>query len=202
MAILEKSSEEASVLDKIKKTIPAATYKENLIRIHGLYVTLYGKTYVNEAFGWYKKPFESTKDTRFFECLIELGFSLYLLARMVIESVKPDEESRFANLVSLKTEFATCDSLPADPKKSLFSGKEKEGPARAREAFKFFKEKVVSIDIVREDTLERVFFPKLPICFHLKKSVHPSNDEDQGGVHQHGGQALVEDEAAQAGGGL
>jgi hypothetical protein len=98
MAILEKSSEDTSVLEKIKKTIPASTYKENLIRIHELYVSLYGNNYVNEAFGWYKKSFETAKNKRSFECLIELGFSLYLLAKMAMDSVTPEEESRFSNL--------------------------------------------------------------------------------------------------------
>jgi hypothetical protein len=59
---------------------------------------------------------------------------------------------------------------------STVSLKQKQAATNSREAFKFFKEKIVSIDIVRAETLERVFFPKLPICFHLKKSVGHSND--------------------------
>ena len=190
MAVLERVEPQSQIIDRLKKTVPISVLIENLVRIHHNFKSIYGKSYVKESFGWAFKEYNKQIDDKYYACIIENGFYIYLFAKTIVDSVREEEEERYVRHTVLRGDIEMCDDKQRYNMKHLekMSRMKKNGAGqdssvfeegveqlkakeRVRKALKFFKLKVLNIDIVRDRKLEKVYFPKLPLCFNLPKKV-------------------------------
>lgn len=178
MALLEKLEDESVILEKMRKTLKVTTLKENLIIIYKRYEEVYGGKYIDDAFGWFDKQSEekySHESEKKKGCIIENGFYIYLLVKVMIDSIKPEEEERYIKLIMLKNEIEICDKIAKKDQRQNTgaSGDRSEQHTKllVKKALRFYKTKIIQIDIIRDDMLEKVYFPKMPYCFNLPKKV-------------------------------
>lgn len=188
MALLEKLEDESVILEKMRKTLRVTTLKDNLINIYKRYEEVYGEKYIDEAFGWFDKQSEETykgESDKKKGCIIENGFYIYLLVKVMIDSIKPEEEERYMKFIMLKTEIDQCDKPMKYEKRqastSMREISEMKSKILVKKALSFYKTKIIQIDIIRDGMLEKVYFPKMPYCFNLTKKV-VFYDIDQTGV--------------------
>ena len=178
MALIEKLEVDSVIVERMRKTLRVGTLREYLIKIYGKYEHIYGRRYFDEAFGWFDKQEDpryaiATDDQR--ECIIENGFYVYLLIKVMIDSIKLEEQERYMKLILFKVELENCDKTNSSEarheKKDTDQAEEVDTRKLSKRALAFYKSKIIHIDIIRDNKLEKIYFPKLPYCFYLPKKV-------------------------------
>ena len=176
MALLEKTDKDSQIIERIRKVLPINSLKNSLVRIYDNYYRIYGDKYVDRSFGWFDKKIDPRVSEKYYECIIENGFNIFLLSQTMIDSVKKEEEDRYSKLVAYRVEINNCEAPDRKEKRATTQSSKKDTEENRRRlikrALRFFKSKIVSIDIVRDNKLEKVYFPKMPYCFNLPKKVN------------------------------
>lgn len=55
MALIEKLDYESVIVERMRKTLRIGSLRDYLIKIYSKYEKLYGRNYIDEAFGWFGK---------------------------------------------------------------------------------------------------------------------------------------------------
>jgi hypothetical protein len=178
MALIEKLDYESVIVERMRKTLRIGSLRDYLIKIYTKYEKLYGRNYIDEAFGWFSKqedPLYHKASDEHRECIIENGFYVYLIIKVMIDSIKPAEKERYMKLILFKQELDVCDKTESSDtrigKKESNSSQEMDARKLSKRSLAFYKSKILQIDIIRDSKLEKIYFPKMPYCFFLPKKV-------------------------------
>lgn len=178
MALIEKMDYDSVIIERMRKTLRVGALRDYLIKVYSKYEQLYGRRYIDEAFGWFSKQedpryHKASDDQR--ECIIESGFYVYLIVKVLIDSIKPEEKERYIKLILFKQEIENCDKVTVhrsrSQKREKGNSEEIDSRRMSKRALSFYKSKIIQIDIVRDGKLEKIYFPKMPYCFYLPKKV-------------------------------
>ena len=114
MSLIEQIDEKDTILYRIMRVMPLKMLKKNLTRIYNLFKELYKNKYTMDVFEWYDKDFTSKINPKFYECIIENGFNIFILINTFLEKGsenKNEDIKEYANEINL-----------LDPNKGIFTG--------------------------------------------------------------------------------
>lgn len=194
MSLIEQRDKNDRIFDRIVVAMPIKILKKRLTKIYKAYVKAHDNKYTNEVFGWNEIPYNiKLHSPAKYECIIENGFNIFILIRTILEKAgsKDDElrklESELNNLnlqeslilgigrvftqfyLSLKwvVKMVFCCGCCSRKKKTLKEKLILTEAQHSEAALIFFKSNTAQIDIVREEVLERLYFPLMPSCKSL-----------------------------------
>jgi hypothetical protein len=65
--------------------MPLKVLKKNLTRTYCLFKNIHEGKYTLDVFGWYGKSIDDKIDLKFYECVIENGFNIFILICTILE---------------------------------------------------------------------------------------------------------------------
>ena len=193
------------------RVMPLKMLKRNLSRIYKLFKDLYQDQYTMDVFLWYDKELDPNIDKKFYECIIENGFNIYILINTFLDKghhKKSEELIKFSAEIKKEDELGLftvigkfigmiylflkalilnilcfgycCKKKTIETTTNEDEKNKKEELKNLKEALRFFKKNTAQIDIIRNDKLERLYFPLMPFCQNLsekeQKKFHVSVD--------------------------
>ncbi|CAD8074919.1 unnamed protein product [Paramecium sonneborni] len=195
LSLMELQEENDEIMNLLMRSIPVTVLINELAKFYLLYTSIYKKEYVVECFKTYLDENDGFENKKKNECIIEYGFNLFIIINILMLKNKKSQESDLEEIRKLIEEYQFVKkksnqgleglldlkinldlnikiNLPfgqVEDEESNELKKAQEMKKAQKDAYKFFSENTVFIEIARDEQLHRIYFPLLPQCKMLSK---------------------------------
>lgn len=114
VSLLECNDKNDNIAIRIRRAIPFAVLKNNLLRVYELYKKRFNDEYTMNCFGLGEEKIDPKKDPESYELIIENGFYIYILLNILMEGSNEQDEDEEVN------EFLSMFQEESNPAASLF----------------------------------------------------------------------------------
>ncbi|CAD8158586.1 unnamed protein product [Paramecium pentaurelia] len=195
LSLMELQEDNDEIMNLLIRSIPITVLVNELAKFYMLYTSIFKKEYVVECFKTYQDESEGYELKKKNECIIEYGFNLFIIINILMLKNKKSQEADLEEIRKLIDEYQYVNkksnqgleglldlkinldlnikiNLPfgqVEDEESNELKKAQEMKKAQKDAYKFFSENTVFIEIARDDQLHRIYFPLLPQCKMLSK---------------------------------
>ncbi|CAK68868.1 unnamed protein product (macronuclear) [Paramecium tetraurelia] len=194
VSLLECCDPQNSDIARLVRVIPLSVLTNNLTRVYKLFKEQFGAIYKDEIFKRAEHEITNDEQAVSQEFIIENGFCIFLLMQQFLgnqkakqmlyddnemndvlnefaENNNKEEDNAIANIFSGLENIAKMGGnligqigLPQKSEEEKLLQEKLEQKELTKNAIKFFRQNTCSIDMIRDQKLYTIYFPKLPIC--------------------------------------
>ena len=97
MSLLECNEIDDNIAVRIKRALPFAVLRNNLIRVYQLFKKRFNEDYSMKCFGLGEEKIDPKKGSESYELIIENGFNIYILLNLLMEGSNQQDEDEEVN---------------------------------------------------------------------------------------------------------